>query len=200
VVGAGIAECQGDGTWNHPVAQCQRVWCPPLESPPHTFMMGVCRQFGDVVRFACQQGHRLFGSQDLVCEAGGAWSGSVPACHRVWCEPPVLGVGQRLVQGHKLVSSPHRAVVRVECEEGFMVRGELDIVCRANGRWSRPEGACHRLSCGPPSSEPGVSLLSSTFLYGSKVPFVCPSGQYPVNSPLHCTAKGTWSDGPARCR
>merc|ERR1712107_445659 len=60
---------------------------------------------------------------------------------------------------------------------GHQARGDLRITCQANGRWSRPEGACHRISCGRPSVEAGVSLLSSTFVYGSKVPFTCPSGE-----------------------
>ena len=32
--------------------------------------------------------------------------------------------------------------------------------------------------------EPGVTLLSSTFVYGSKVPFTCPSGEVVLPTPL----------------
>ena len=106
-------------------------------------MMGVGRQFGDIVRFACQQGHRLFGEQELVCGPQGAWSNNPPACHRVWCDPPVLGSGVRLPETEGQGSHPHRALLQLECREGHQARGDLRITCQANGRWSRPEGACH---------------------------------------------------------
>ena len=120
------------------------MWCPLLDTPAHGLMMGVARQFGDIVRFACQQGHRLFGAQELVCEADGAWSGPAPACHRVWCDPPVLGPGLRILGPRGQSDSlPHRTRLRLECRQGHTERGNLDISCQANGRWSRPEGACH---------------------------------------------------------
>ena len=159
--------------------------------------MGVGRQFGDIVRFACQQGHRLFGEQELVCGPQGAWSNNPPACHRVWCDPPVLGSGVGLPQTQSQGSHPHRSILMLECREGHRARGDLRITCQANGRWSRPEGACHSkrektkkintppgVSCGRPSMEPGVTLLSSTFVYGSKVPFTCPSGEAMLPTPL----------------
>lgn len=159
LVGAEVAACLENGTWSESSPQCQSkitlldslslnhhlsgMWCPQMETPSHGFMMGVGRQFGDVVRFACQQGHRLFGSQEVVCGARGDWSGPVPRCHRIWCDPPVLGPGLRVLGPRGQESLPHRARLRLECMEGHTQRGELDIVCQANARWSRPEGACH---------------------------------------------------------
>ena len=119
------------------------VWCSPLDTPAHGFMMGVGRQFGDIVRFACQQGHRLFGEQELVCGPDGAWSNNPPACHRVWCDPPVFGSGMRLPEAEDQGAHPHRAVLQLQCRKGHQARGDLRITCQANGRWSRPEGACH---------------------------------------------------------
>ena len=40
------------------------------------------------------------------------------------------------------------------------------------------------VSCGRPSMDSGVTLLSSTFVYGSKVPFTCPSGEEKLPTPL----------------
>ena len=202
LVGSEVSECQEEGAWSHTDPQCQSkrpnhfnfrspgVWCSPLDTPAHGFMMGVGRQFGDIVRFACQQGHRLFGEQELVCGPQGAWSDNPPSCHRVWCDPPVLGSGVRLPEAQSQGSHPHRAILELECREGHQARGDLRITCQANGRWSRPEGACHSKSeqtiekkispgvpCGRPSMESGVTLLSSTFVFGSKVPFTCPSGE-----------------------
>ena len=91
------------------------------------------------------------------------------------------------------------ARLRLECGEGHVSRGQLEISCQANGVWSRAEGACHRISCGRPRSEPGATLLAASWVYGARVPFSCPSGQLPVNSPLLCTKDGTWTNEPAKC-
>jgi len=196
--GASHASCHDDGTWSTITPQCQRIWCPAIESPQHTFMMGVGRQFGDVVRFACEQGYKMFGVQEVICTESGQWNLPAPSCHRVWCDAPILGNGLRVV-GNAYNNYPHRTRLSLQCMEGHVVRGDLSIHCQANGRWSRPEGACHRVSCGYPRIDTGVILLSNTFMYGSKVPFICPSGQYAANSPLHCSAEGSWINEPAKC-
>ena len=118
---------------------CPGVWCPPLETPAHGFTVGSAHQFGDTVRFFCQQGRRLFGSAEVVCNASGAWSAPPPVCHRVWCQAPVLGPEFRPAE-HR--TFPHLTAVSLECRNGHTARGLLNITCQANGRWSRPEGAC----------------------------------------------------------
>ena len=61
----------------------------------------------------------------------------------VWCESPALGPGQVVGVG---VSgpAPHRSRLELACRPGHAQKGELTISCQANGKWSRPEGACHR--------------------------------------------------------
>jgi len=196
--GATHASCLDNGTWSTIVPQCQRIWCPSIESPQNTFMMGVGRQFRDVVRFACEQGYKMFGVQEVLCTHSGKWNLPAPSCHRIWCDAPILGNGLK-VAGYAYNSYPHRTRLSLQCMEGHGVRGDLNIHCQANGRWSRPEGACHRITCGYPKIDAGVTLLSNTFMYGSKVPFICPSGQFPANSPLHCSAEGSWINEPAKC-
>ena len=97
--GASYASCLDNGTWSTIVPQCQSmqnkhtnnqkifisilgIWCPPIDSPQHTFMMGVGRQFGDVVRFACEQGYKMFGVQEVLCTHSGKWNLPAPSCHR----------------------------------------------------------------------------------------------------------------------
>ena len=43
-------------------------------------MMGVGRQFGDIVRFACEPGFRMFGEQELLCLQSGQWNFPPPSC------------------------------------------------------------------------------------------------------------------------
>jgi len=196
--GASQASCRDNGTWSTISPQCQRIWCPAIESPQHTFMMGVGRQFRDVVRFACEQGYKMFGVQEVQCTHTGQWNKPAPSCHRVWCDTPILHHGLK-IYGQVYANYPHRTRLSLQCMEGHLMRGDLSIHCQANGRWSRPEGSCHRISCGYPRIDAGVILLSNTFMYGSKVPFTCPSGQFPASSPLLCSAEGSWINEPAKC-
>ena len=90
--------CLENGTWSSDVPHCQSrqspklnrgillltilgIWCPSIEAPAHTFMMGVGRQFGDVVRFACEQGFKMFGVQEVICTQTGQWNLPAPSCH-----------------------------------------------------------------------------------------------------------------------
>ena len=148
-------------------------------------------------------------------------SAVLTSCPGIWCDTPVLRPGLRLpgvalpVYPRQTRSTDTRVVnntrvavaciltvdarLRLECGEGHVSRGQLEISCQANGVWSRAEGACHRISCGRPRSEPGATLLAASWVYGARVPFSCPSGQLPVNSPLLCTKDGTWTNEPAKC-
>ena len=57
------------------------MWCSAVDSPQNGFMMGVGRQFGDVVRFTCEQGYRLFGQAEITCQGSGQWDSLIPSCH-----------------------------------------------------------------------------------------------------------------------
>jgi hypothetical protein len=74
------------------------------------------------------------------CKTSGPRSG----CAGVWCESPVLGPGQVEEGGH--TSYPHRSRLELTCRPGHLQKGDLAITCQANGKWSRPDGACHRKS------------------------------------------------------
>ena len=52
-----------------------------MEPPQNTFMMGVGRQWGDAVRFSCQEGFRMFGEPEIQCLASGEWNRAPPSCH-----------------------------------------------------------------------------------------------------------------------
>jgi hypothetical protein len=79
----------------------------------------------------------------------------------VWCESPILGPGQVVESGvgqptfpaqngHSALPAfpvqqgyPHRSKLELSCRPGHSQKGDLVITCQANGKWSRPDGACH---------------------------------------------------------
>lgn len=56
------------------------LWCEEPEPPVHGFVMGVGRQYGDKVRYACSTGFRLTGADESVCATDGQWSKLTPLC------------------------------------------------------------------------------------------------------------------------
>ena len=60
----------------------------------------------------------------------------------IWCDTPILHHGQK-IPGTTHSTYPHRAKISLKCLEGHVPRGDMEIECQANGRWTRPEGACH---------------------------------------------------------
>ena len=76
-------------------------------------MMGVARQFGDVVRFACEQGYRMFGEAELLCDHAGSWNYAPPSCHREYRVSASATEAPWPPSIHPLVESPTRVLTPV---------------------------------------------------------------------------------------
>jgi len=199
VTGENPLKCLSNQTWSHKLSLCQRVWCSALEPPVNGLMMGVGKQSGDIIRFACEEGYNLSGFQEIKCQKDGIWDHETPTCQRVWCASPNLGEGQSLPNQIQTLF-PHSAKINLQCSSGFKPRGNLTVACQPSSKWTRPNGACHRISCGRPKLDSGAIILSDNFVYGSQVQYSCNSGYNPVNSPLTCGAEGSWTPELASCK
>ena len=79
-------------------------------------MMGVGRQYGDVVRFACEQGYKMFGVQEVLCQQTGLWNLPAPSCHSKYLDILLTSFFYRTYK-----------------ESGAMLRF-LEMVCRLLGK------------------------------------------------------------------
>lgn len=61
-----------------------------MKAPKHGFAMGVGSQYGDQVRFKCDQGYVLQGETHITCLASGEWSSITPTCQREFDSSPAL--------------------------------------------------------------------------------------------------------------
>lgn len=64
----------------HPFSVLLGIWCPEPQPPDQGFVMGIGRQYGDRIRYACRTGYKLNGQSESLCQADGNWSAPVPDC------------------------------------------------------------------------------------------------------------------------
>ena len=87
--------------------------------------------FGSEVSYSCNDGFVLSGSARRECNISG-WSGSLPVCNQVDCgDPGVLTNG-----GRTLGSTTFRSQVVYSCNTGYVLDGNENRECQANGSWS----------------------------------------------------------------
>ena len=54
--------------------------CGDLGVPTHGAKTGNVTTYGASITFSCNVGYKLWGSPVRVCQKGGTWNGSQPAC------------------------------------------------------------------------------------------------------------------------
>eukprot|EP00731_Ephydatia_muelleri_P015162 Em0008g882a len=187
--------CQTDGSWSGPVPSCIATNCSLITSDPHLHTKG-SGEVGTSVRFTCDFGYVLNGSETLTCDSSIIWSGPFPSCTEVLCPevyPPPLGF---VVTGNASNSRPGDAIV-FSCEEGYALKGPEAVVCQGNGAWSSPVPSCIVVNCSSDLAGPNLQTTPIGHTpVGTNVSFSCDFG-YTLNgsSFLVCMSTGQWS-GP----
>ena len=74
------------------------------------------------------------------CLLGGKWSGSQPSCDFVDCgDPPELLNGAAELLDRR---TTYGADVRYSCSDDYIMKGETERRCEANGRWTKAVAVC----------------------------------------------------------
>ncbi|KAK0153134.1 CUB and sushi domain-containing protein 1 [Merluccius polli] len=84
VVGNTTRMCQLDGHWSGSLPHCSGEsagLCGDPGVPFHGIRLGEEFKVGSLVRFSCEPGYVLRGSQERTCLANGSWVGTQPECH-----------------------------------------------------------------------------------------------------------------------
>lgn len=192
MVGERILICLNDSSWDNPEPICQRVSCPKPPSPSKGVVHGEGYQFGDVITYSCDKGHRIAGgSSSRTCLEDASWSGSSPSCEPISCPAP-----QKPDHGYVTVSDN---LAQYSCDKGFRMDPEIPnhIKCSENGTW-QPEidiqisTPCQAISCTEP---PAIANGTVTFdlLVGSFANYTCDEGFIlKGEATLTCTSDGYW--------
>ncbi|NXO87757.1 C4BPA protein, partial [Sitta europaea] len=168
--------------------------------------------FGSKLTFSCNEGYRLQGNEEISCNIKGEgveWSGPLPSCEKIPCEPP-----PKIANGvyEEQASYVYQSSVTYRCRdvprgtEPFSLIGPATIHCTAdahsNGVWSGPPPQCRVVKCEDPRVENGKkkSGFGHSYSYQDSVVFECDQGYSMVGADaITCEENSTWVPPKPTC-
>ncbi|KAM9520367.1 complement component receptor 1-like protein [Guaruba guarouba] len=205
--------CLPDFTWTQTSHSCERIRCPdpvirngkPLgvqENQEHY-------EYGDILEVTCNDGYAFKGHSHNVmlrCTSDGTWNPAVPECFpEPHCPRPDTAHGKVVYQNKKDYTAGTR--LRLECDTGYVLRGQDTTECQADATWAPPLPFCDKV-CGPPpqiSNGQHSGLGKEQFSYGTEVTYSCAEGLSLIgDATIYCTSDDgvnlVWSGRAPECR
>ncbi|XP_035675655.1 sushi, von Willebrand factor type A, EGF and pentraxin domain-containing protein 1-like [Branchiostoma floridae] len=195
VGGSSEITCQADGTWDGTAPVCNKIQCPPGQSPSHGHVTGNI-QYGDTISYNCEAGYVLTGDATSTCLSTGVWSNQPPQCTALACSMP-SAPAHGSVDGTTFFGD----VITYTCDPGYTLSGASTQTCQSNQQWSGTPPTCQKLQCASLAAPDHGTVSSSTNFVGDTVTFSCDPGfEIQGSTDRLCQADGTWSGTQPRCR
>uniref|UniRef100_A0A8D2MU17 Sushi domain-containing protein n=1 Tax=Zonotrichia albicollis TaxID=44394 RepID=A0A8D2MU17_ZONAL len=168
--------------------------------------------FGSKLTFRCNEGYRLIGKEEISCDiknGGVDWSGTLPYCEIIPCEPPPqIANGEYEERGSYVYQSSvtYRCLDVPKDSDPFSLIGSDTIYCtsdaNSNGVWSGPPPECRVVKCEDPRVENGrkMSGFGLPYRYKDSVVFECNQGYFMVGAQvITCEANNIWVPPQPTC-
>ncbi|NXM54018.1 CR1L protein, partial [Illadopsis cleaveri] len=204
--------CGADLQWSPTGDMCTARKCAYPGDLQNGYINATDLAFGSKVTFSCNGGYRLRGNKEMTCviKGGGVdWSGTLPYCEKIPCEPP-----PKIANGgyEEQASYVYQSSVTYRCQDvpkgsdPFSLIGDNTIHCTAdansNGVWSGPPPECRVVKCEDPRVENGrkISGFGHPYRYQDSVVFECDAGYYIVGARvITCKENNTWVPPKPTC-
>ncbi|XP_077970683.1 CUB and sushi domain-containing protein 1-like isoform X3 [Styela clava] len=170
--------CQDNGKFSDGVPSCQEVTC----SFPGNPMNGVTSptrfsyDVGAVIKFECEEGFTISGTDSARCLESGAFSSALPSCNEITCGNPGSPSSGSIKPNSPTYNVDQR--VTFECDDGYELEGTKSSVCETSGRFSDSVPTCERISCSFPGNpvDGFTSPTRSFYSIGEEITFECKEG------------------------
>ncbi|KAB0371474.1 hypothetical protein FD755_016412 [Muntiacus reevesi] len=203
LLGQSSRTCQLNGHWSGSQPHCSgdaTGTCGDPGTPGHGSRQESDFRTKSSVRFACDTGYILHGSEERTCLSNGSWTGRQPECKAVQCGNPGTTANGKVfrIDGTTFSSS-----VIYSCVEGYILSGPSVRQCTANGTWSGTLPNCTIISCGDPGIPANGLRYGDDYVVGQNVSYMCQPGytmELNGSRIRTCTTNGTWSGVMPTCR
>ncbi|XP_045479696.1 sushi, von Willebrand factor type A, EGF and pentraxin domain-containing protein 1-like [Harmonia axyridis] len=215
--GAGTIRCDENGVWVPSQPKCKKITCG---DPGHVNNgLAVGREFfyGNSVKYRCEKGYKLKGSEEIICGKNGNWTPSKPSCVGISCRN-IIDFENGMILRNDKKSYRYGDKLYFECKEGFVLRGESSTTCNEFGQWTSiptcliiptttpaTTTTTKMKNCGTPTKSDNMVLIENygnhEFPPGSTVHFNCTVGHELIgNEMLKCLEDGSWSGLQGECK
>lgn len=201
--GTSYLQCLANGSWSIPLPVCQVVSCSSPPDISHGYHTQGNFIANDTVRYRCQPGYSMTGSDTRKCSSSGVWTGQLPRCHPTQCrslDNPTHGYVHH-------DGTNYLAKASYSCDTGYVLYGVSTRTCQASGDWSYSEPSCLPRNCSEPPAFPSafIQTNSSTsmplYVYQTTVTYQCQSGFMLITEDtITCSAHGTWEPSLVICQ
>ncbi|XP_034615478.1 CUB and sushi domain-containing protein 3 [Trachemys scripta elegans] len=203
LLGQSSRTCQLNGHWSGSLPHCSGDTagsCGDPGIPGHGSREDSDFKIKSTVRFNCEIGYILHGSEERICLGNGTWTGRQPECKAVQCGNPGTTANGKVfrIDGTTFSNS-----VIYSCMEGYILSGSSVRQCTANGTWSGSLPNCTIISCGDPGVPANGLRYGDDYVVGQNVTYMCQPGYtMELNSSIirTCTTNGTWSGTIPTCK
>ncbi|XP_053388508.1 CUB and sushi domain-containing protein 1-like, partial [Mercenaria mercenaria] len=152
-------------------------------------------RYGSVIEITCNTGYTLIGISPIVCQPGGTWSASPPACKPFDC-------GNRTIPNGKFSAAEGTTFGQTAthmCNIGYTLVGDMTVICTATG-WNSTNATCEIIDCGDPTPKNAITN-STNYEYGSVIEITCNTGySLTGESQMVCQDGGIWSASRPSCK
>ncbi|CAH3170926.1 unnamed protein product [Porites evermanni] len=195
ISGSEIRKCLNTGLWSGTKTKCTIISCADRGSPINGKKVNAKNKYnyGDTLKFECNDNYTLEGNRQIKCEETKDWSGALPYCRAPCADPGVPYQGNRNSQDFR-----HGRTVRFTCRTDYVMEGVAAITCR-EGKWSNKKPSC-KAPCLDPGSPTNGRIIGDDFSHSQSVRYTCNTGFELKGDQLLKCSDGRWSGNKPLCK
>ncbi|XP_073478043.1 C4b-binding protein alpha chain-like isoform X1 [Aquarana catesbeiana] len=194
--------CTDNGNWSDPLPRCIEVNCEPPEIPHSRKLLGFVGPYtlNSVIRFECNKGFAMKGTDTIVCNMDSTWNPSPPECIGAFCPEPKLLNG-KVIQGKKTDGYSVGNSVTLECDSYYKLNGKSRVTCGEDFQWHPQLPTCELGTFCPEPKLINGRIQQGKKTYGyyvsDSITVACNSG-YKLNGKKRviCQRDFQWSEFP----